>query len=90
VTWFEILDLSKTRQFRSPEVHVGQSLWVGQAGRVIIDKNILFHVSEHARPSAQAPIDTNGRGGQKFGKCSNFLAISGDSEQFSFFSEKNP
>ena len=49
--------------------------------------------SAHTRPSAQAPIDTNGnlwahmswRGGQK-----KILAISGNSKHFSFFPEKKP
>ena len=49
--------------------------------------------SAHARPSAQAPIDTSRNfsahvsGGQKKMKTCpiNFLAISGDSKHFSFF-----
>ena len=49
--------------------------------------------SAHARPSAQAPIDTSGkfsaqvsvRGGGNLTKLSiNFLAISGNSKHFSF------
>ena len=61
----------------------------------------LTPVSAHARPSAQAPIDTSGiflaqvsgrGGGSKNVKDFpiNFLAISGDSKHFSFFPEKKP
>ena len=56
--------------------------------------------SAHARPSAQAPINTSGnfsphmsgRGGQTNLKKIpiKFLAISGDSKHFSFFSKKKP
>ena len=48
--------------------------------------------SAHARPSAQAPIDTSGNfseqvsGGNHF--LINFLAISGDFKHFSFYLEK--
>ena len=54
--------------------------------------------SAHARPSAQAPIDTSenfrrkclgvGAGANKI--PIKFLAISGDSKHFSFFSKKKP
>ena len=52
----------------------------------------LAPVSAHARPSAETPIDTSGNfSAQVSGrgvKSIDFLAISGDSKHFSFFSEK--
>ena len=55
---------------------------------------VLAPGSAHARPSAQSPIDTSAHvwegGGDLNNFPINFLAISGDSKHFSFFSGINP